>query len=74
MTLTCCVCGDEFTEDDSVIRLTAYRYATSDDGSTYQLLRSKFDDQTEERFSHMSCAAQEGSLFLIGADGERDDV
>jgi hypothetical protein len=75
VTLSCCVCGRDFTDEDLIIRLTAYRHViTEDDGLGFKLMRSKFEDQTEERFSHMSCAAQEGSMFLIGAGGDMEDV
>lgn len=74
MNILCCVCGGEFQDEDTIIRITAYRHVISEEEGGFKLLRAKFDDQTEERFSHMACAAQEGSMFLIGASGERDDV
>ncbi len=72
----CCICGEPFEEDDRVLRLTTYNYRlTQEKNPTFVLLRARFDNGSEEQFSHLTCPVEAGApMSLIGADGERTDV
>lgn len=73
--MICCICGDKIQDDEFVLRLTAYRYSEAPGKLDYHLLRSKFDDGSDERFTHYICPIEAGApMSLIGADGERSDV
>lgn len=72
--MICCICGEDFEEDDYVLRLTVYRFKNEDIHPKFTLLRSRFDDGSEERYAHYICPVEAGApMSLIGADGGRVD-
>lgn len=65
----CCVCGVDIEDGDTVIRIVAYKVKTKDYGD-YDLLKTKFEDGTDERLAHIECPVYAGApMSFIGADG-----
>ena len=55
---------------DLIIRLTAYRHViTDEEGLGFKLMRSKLKTKLKREVLTQSCAAQEGSMFLIRRGG-----
>lgn len=72
--MNCCICGEEFKEDDWILRLTVYRFKNEDLYPKFTLLRRRFDDGSDERYAHYLCPVKSGApMSLIGAHGERID-
>jgi hypothetical protein len=70
--MQCCICGEDFQDGDMIIRVTAHRFES--EGPVYNLLRSRFEDGSDEKLSHMSCPIVAGGpMALIGATGERNE-